>query len=143
MTGITGWHPALTGGSDPVPSLTLVLPPGLGTDQAARGIVAAVEQARASLTRRALHYQQRAEHAAIAGDHLSQALCRGQALASKHAVGTLDEAIMEVFGLWPQYERQMRPWLRKYRPPRTWTIRAMTRGLRVLAGRAVRAGGRR
>ena len=139
MTDIPGRRPALRGGYDPVPALTLVLPRHLDTDQAARGIVAAVGQARASLTRRARHYQQHARHSAMAADHLGQASNRGQALACEHAVGTLDEAVIEIFGLQEQYERQLQP-----RPPRyRRDAQAIAGRLRAFAARAVRARGRR
>ena len=97
---------------DPALSLVLVLPRGLGTDQAARGIAQVIGQVRTNLTLRALQFQQHAASRAAAGDTAGEALCRGQALASDHAAGTLDEAIVEVFGLWDQYERQIQPWLR-------------------------------
>jgi hypothetical protein len=136
MTDVPDRHPALTGGYDPVPALTLVLPRHLDTDQAARHMVAALEQARASLTRRALHYQQHARHSAIAGDHLGQAGNRGQALACEHAVGTLDEAVIEIFGLWEQYERQLQPRPPRYRPSGRRDAQAIAGRLRATAARA-------
>jgi len=103
---------ALSRDLDPALSLVLVLPRGLGTDQAARGIAQVIGQVRTNLAMRALQFQQHAASRAAAGDTAGEALCRGQALASDHAAGTLDEAIVEVFGLWDQYERQIQPWLR-------------------------------
>jgi hypothetical protein len=105
---------ALSHDHDLAPSLVLVLPRGLSTDQAARGIAQVIGQVRTDLTLRALQFRQHAASRATTGDAAGEALCRGQALASDHAAGTLDEAIVEVFSLWDQYERQIQPWLRLY-----------------------------
>jgi hypothetical protein len=99
-TGLSALH----GDLEPLLSLVLVLPRGLSTDQAARDIVQVIGQVRTDLAVRALQFQDHAADRAAAGDAAGEALFRGQALASNHAVGTLDEAVVEVFSLW-QYER--------------------------------------
>ncbi len=101
-----GQHPAL--GTDSGPgrpsALTLVLPPGLGSDEVVRELIRAIGEARTTLEQRASLFQQRVEEYAASGQPFSQALCRGQYLASWCAIAVIDEAITEAFGLWPHYE---------------------------------------
>jgi hypothetical protein len=109
---MNGTAPAVSRDLDPALPVIMVLPHGLSTDQTARGIAEVIGQVRTDLTLRALQFRQHAASRATTGDAAGEALCRGQALASDHAAGTLDEAIAEVFSLWDQYERQIQPWLR-------------------------------
>jgi hypothetical protein len=102
-------HPALIAAHDELPSLTLVLPAGLGKDQALPGLVQAIGQVRTDLAARARLFQQRAGECAASGDLPGQALCRGQVLASEHAASAIDEGIVGAFGLWEQYEREIHP----------------------------------
>ncbi len=105
----TSRHPALSTGGDDVPALTLVLPPGLGGDQLLAGLAEAIGQARAPMAARAQLFHHRAGQYAADGDQLGHALYRGQARGSEDAVGTIDETIIEVFGLWEQYWPQLSP----------------------------------
>jgi hypothetical protein len=98
--------PALITDHEPLPSLTLVLPPGLGKDQVLTGLAEAIGQVRADLAARAQLFQQRVEKYAARGDRLRQALCRGQVIGGEHAATALDEAIIGVFDLWDQYDTQ-------------------------------------
>ncbi len=100
-------HPALMAEHDALPSLALVLPAGLSKDQALQGLVQAIGQVRTDLAERVSRFQQRGEECAASGDQLSQALCRGQVLASEHAAAAIDEGIVGAFGLWEQYEREI------------------------------------
>jgi hypothetical protein len=100
-------HPALSAEPDELPSLTLVLPPGLENDQTLAALVRAVAEVRGGLAARSRQFQQLAEGHAARGDQVSQALCRGQALGTEHAASAIDEAIVEIFDLWPQYEAQL------------------------------------
>jgi hypothetical protein len=99
-------HPALSEDYDDVPSLTLVLPGGLSKDQILAGVVQAVGHARTEIAARAIQFRLLAEGDAFTGDAVSQALFRGQALGGENATAMIDEAIVEVFVLWDQYESQ-------------------------------------
>jgi hypothetical protein len=100
-------HPALITAHDDPPSLTLVLPGDLDHDQILAGLVQAISEVRTNLAVRVRQSQQGVERCAACGDQLGQALCRGQVLAHDHDASAIDEAIIEVFGLWPQYETQL------------------------------------
>jgi hypothetical protein len=103
----TDQHPALfTKHYDP-PTLTLVLPGDLDNDQVLKGLAQAIGEFRTNLAAQVQRSQQIVERDAARGDQLGQALGRGQVLAFGNAASTLDEAIIEVFGLWPQYQRQL------------------------------------
>jgi hypothetical protein len=97
-------HPALSTDHDTLPTLTLVLPPGLGKDQILASLAEAIGQVRTDVAARAHLFQRRGQEYAARGDQLEQALCRGQALGGEHAAATLDEAIIGVFDLWDQYQ---------------------------------------
>src|ERR1017187_6341616 len=103
----TDQHPALFTKHDDPPSLTLVLPGDLGNDQVLKGLAQAIGEFRTDLAARVQRFQQLVERDAARGDQLSQALCRGQVLAYGEAASVLDEAIIAVFDLWPQYQRQL------------------------------------
>ena len=100
-------HPALSAEPAELPSLTLVLPGGLDSDQVLTDLVQAIVQVRGGLAARVRQFQQLAEGYAARGDQVSQALCRGQALGGEHAASTIDESIIEIFDLWLQYEAQL------------------------------------
>jgi hypothetical protein len=100
-------HPALSYEPADLPSLTLVLPGGLEHDQTLSGLIQAITQARGGLAARIRQFRQLADGYAARGDPLRQALCRGQALGGEHAGIAIDEAIIEIFDLWPQYEAQL------------------------------------
>jgi hypothetical protein len=103
----TGQHPAQTAEPDQPHSLTLVLPAGLGHDQALTGLIQAITRARSAIGDRTRQFQQLAAGYAARNDQTSHALCRGQAMGSDHAAATIDEAIIEIFDLWPQYDTQL------------------------------------
>lgn len=100
-------HPALRTEHDDPPSLTLVLPGDLDNDQVLKGLAQAIGEFRTGLAAQVRRFQQLAEEHAARGDQLRQALCRGQVLAYGHDASTLDEAIVTVFDLWPQYQAQL------------------------------------
>jgi hypothetical protein len=100
-------HPALSADDDGLPSLTLVLPEHLGHDLTLQGMVAAVGKVRSGLAFRVQLFRDLQDNCAARGDELRRALCRGQVLAGVHAAALIDEAIVEVFGLWDQYEEQI------------------------------------
>jgi hypothetical protein len=103
----TDQHPALfTKHYDP-PSLTLVLPGDLDNDQVLKRLAQAIGEFRTNLAAHVQRSQQIVERDAARGDQLGQALGRGQVLAYGNAASTLDEAITEVFDLWPQYQTQL------------------------------------
>ena len=103
----TDEHPALfTKHYDP-PSLTLVLPGDLDNDQVLKGLAQAIGEFRTNLAAQVQRSQQIVERDVARGDQLGQALGRGQVLAYGHAASVIDEAIIEVFDLWPQYETQL------------------------------------
>jgi hypothetical protein len=95
--------PASPAGGGDVPPLALVLPPGLARDQVLAGLVEAVTLARAQLAARAQTFAQRAAN----GGQRDRELLRGQAMGSEDAAATIDEVIVEVFGLWEQYWPQL------------------------------------
>lgn len=101
-------HPALIIDHQGLPGLTLALPDGLEPGPLAGGLLKAFRQTRVALASRFLVFNMRAAEYAAGGDMLRQALCRGQALGAKCAMTTLDEEIIEAFGLWPQYEQSGR-----------------------------------
>ena len=103
----TDQHPALFTKHEDPPSLTLVLPGDLDNDQVLKGLAQAISEFRTDLATRVQRFQQLVERDAARGDQLGQALCRGQVLAYGEAASVLDEAIIEVFDLWPQYQRQL------------------------------------
>ena len=103
----TDQHPALFTKHDDPPSLTLVLPGDLDNDQVLKGLAQAIGEFRTNLAAQVQRSQQIVERDAARGDQLGQALGRGQVLAYGNAASTLDEAIIEVFDLWPQYQRQL------------------------------------
>jgi hypothetical protein len=86
-----------------VPGLTLVLPGGLDKDRVVAGLAEAIGRACATIAGRARLFRQRTGDCAARGNTLGQALFLGQALASEEAAEAVDEAIVEVFGLWGQY----------------------------------------
>ena len=100
-------RPALAADSYDLPSLTLVLPERLEHDLMLQGIVAAIGKVRTGLAFRAQLFRNLECNCAARGDELRRALCRGQLLAGAHAAAVIDEAIVEVFGLWDQYEEQL------------------------------------
>jgi len=100
-------HPALDTDHDDLPTLTLVLPPGLGQDDILSGLAAAIAQVRRDVAARIRRFQQRMHKCAAVGDELGLALCRGQVLGGEHAAAAIDEAIVAVFDLWRQYEAQL------------------------------------
>jgi hypothetical protein len=99
-------HPCLIGTHGELPRLMLVLPGDLDNDQAVTSLVQAISKVRADLAELTSRYQELAEKHAAAGDRLRQAQCRGQALATEHAVEAIDESIIGVFDLWEQYDDQ-------------------------------------
>ena len=103
----TDQHPALFTRHDDPPSLTLVLPGDLDNDQVLKRLAQAIGEFRTNLAAHVQRSQQIVERDAARGDQLGQALGRGQVLAYGNAASTLDEAITEVFGLWPQYQTQL------------------------------------
>ena len=103
----TDEHPALFTKHYEPPSLTLVLPGDLDNDQVLKRLAQAIGEVRTRLAAQVQRFQQVVERDAARGDQLGQALGRGQVLAYGNAASTLDEAIIEVFGLWPQYQRQL------------------------------------
>ena len=103
----TDQHPALITKHDDPPSLTLVLPDDLDNDQVLKGLAQAIGEFRTDLAAQVQRFQQIVERDAARGDQLGQALGRGQVLAYGHAASVLDEAIVTVFDLWPQYETQL------------------------------------
>lgn len=96
--------PALGTGPGDLPALTLVFPGRLGKDGTLTGLIEAIGQVRAVLSRRAGQSGCRAEQCAVRGDQAGQALYRGHLLANWSAIAAIDEAITAVFGLQPQYE---------------------------------------
>jgi hypothetical protein len=96
-------HPALSADPGDPPSLTLVLPAGLGTDQTLKGLAQAIGKARTDLAARAWRFRRLERDCAASGDQIRQALCRGQVRGAEHAAALIDEAVIEVFGLWDQY----------------------------------------
>jgi hypothetical protein len=103
----TDQHPALFTKHYEPPSLTLVLPGNLDHDQVLQRLAQAIGEFRTNLAAHVQRSQQIVERDAARGDQLGQALGRGQVLAYGNAASTLDEAIIEVFGLWPQYQTQL------------------------------------
>jgi hypothetical protein len=103
----TDQHPSLSTENADVPSLALVLPGHLGADETLASLTRAISQARAELARWARQCQDRVLACQASGDQLRQARCHGQVLAAEHAIAHLDESIIEKFGLWDQYERQV------------------------------------
>jgi len=93
--------------SDDPPSLTLVLPPGLGAHETLHGLAEAVSRTRADMVRWLELFRQRARACAARGDKLGEARCRGQILAAEHIIGHLDENLVEAFSLWDQYDQQI------------------------------------
>ncbi len=106
-----GQHPALatTTGPGHLSGLTLILPHGLGKDDVLAGLIRAIGEARATLEDRATLFWRRTEEYAASGQQPSQALCRGQHLASWAAISVIDEAITGASGLWPHYETAGQP----------------------------------
>jgi hypothetical protein len=100
-------HPALGSGDDELPSLTLVLPEHLGRDEVLQGLVMTITQVRFGLAARIQLFWDLASNCADRGDESRRALCRGQALGGARAAAAIDEAIVEVFGLWDQYDEQL------------------------------------
>jgi hypothetical protein len=103
----TDQHPALSAEPGELPTLTLVLPAGLTSGQALTGLTQAIAHVRGELAARTRQFQHLAAGYATRSDQHTQALCRGQALGSEHAASAIDEAIIEIFDLWPQYEAQL------------------------------------
>ncbi len=103
----TDEHPALFTKHYEPPSLTLVLPGDLDNDQVVKGLAQAIGEFRTDLAARVQRFQQIVERDAVRGDQLGQALGRGQVLAYGEAASVLDEAIVTVFDLWPQYQTQL------------------------------------
>jgi hypothetical protein len=99
-------HPAVDAEHGDLSSLTLVLPRHLKHDSLLQSLVRAIEQARINVADRVQLFLYLEDTYAASGDRLRQALCRGQALAGEHAAEALDEAIVETFDLWQQYEAQ-------------------------------------
>lgn len=100
-------HPASGAEADNTPSLTLVLPPHLASDDAVKGLVAVIEQLRCTQALRTRRFRQMAEEcAASGGREFRLGLLRGQASAAAEAAAAIDESVVEAFGLWPQYEAQ-------------------------------------
>ena len=104
-----GDHPAPRTDYLELPTLTLVLPPGLGRDVILTGLAAAIAQVRLELAARMRQFEQLKKECGTAGEDPRQALCRGQGLAFAHAASHIDEAIVEAFDLWRQYEAQLSP----------------------------------
>jgi hypothetical protein len=100
-------HPALSADDDGLPSLTFVLPEHLEHDLTLQGMVAAVGKVRSGLAFRVQLFRDLQDNCAARGDELRRELCRGQSLAGAHAAALIDEAIVEVFGLWDQYQEQI------------------------------------
>lgn len=100
-------HPALSAGDDGLPSLTLVLPEHLERDQVLLGLVTAITEVRFGLAARSQLFRDLENNCAARGDQPRRALCRGQALGGARAAAAIDEAIVEVFGLWDQYDDQL------------------------------------
>jgi hypothetical protein len=90
-----------------MPGLTLVLPAGLGKDRLLAGLAEAIASARATIAGRARLFRRRTGECAASGDPLGQVLCQGQVLAGEEAAATIDEALVETFELWDQYEAQL------------------------------------
>jgi len=88
-------------------TLTLVLPGHLDRDQMLRGLVEAIAQVRVVLANRACLFRNSEASWAADGDQIRQTQCHGEALATEEAVATIDEAIIEAFDLWEQYDAQV------------------------------------
>jgi hypothetical protein len=88
-------------------ALTLVLPEHLDRDQMLRGLVEAIGQIRVALANRTCLFRNWEDRWAAHGDQIRQSLCHGESLATEDAVLIIDEAIIEAFGLWEQFEAQM------------------------------------
>jgi hypothetical protein len=88
-------------------SLTLTLPGHLEHDRVLQGLALAIGQVRTGLARRTQLFRDLQDNCEVRHDQLRQALCRGQALASEQAASAIDEAIVEVFDLWGQYDAQL------------------------------------
>jgi hypothetical protein len=99
-----GHDPALRTDDYALPSLTLVLPGGLGKDETLQRLAQAIGQVRTTLDQRARVFEGRVRECTAEGNKLGQALCRGQVLANHAAAATIDEAITEVFDLWSQLD---------------------------------------
>jgi hypothetical protein len=99
-------HPALRTECANLYSLTLVLPEHLEQDQLLQGLVMAIVQIRTGLAWHSQFFEALQNNCAIRRDQVRQALCRGQALAYEQAATIIDEAIVEVFDLWGQYDAQ-------------------------------------
>jgi hypothetical protein len=117
--------PSLITGSEPVPSLTLVFPDALSKEQLLAGLADAVRRARRDLTINLEAFQWRMDYYAAQGDHVQQALCRGQVLGADNAIAKIDEAIIEAFGLWAQYDTQVPPPATPATPPPTSPVPQM------------------
>jgi hypothetical protein len=96
-------HPAVNADPGEPPSLTLLLPPDVDSDEMLKGLAQAIGQARTDLAARAWRFRQLERDCAADGDQIRQALCRGQVRGANHAAALIDEAVIEVFGLWDQY----------------------------------------
>jgi hypothetical protein len=123
----------------PSPRLTLVLPGHLEHDSVLQGLVRAIEETRTGVAGRVQLFLRLEECYAANGNQLRQALCRGQALAGEHAAAALDEAIVETFDLWHQYEAQDRA-LDQCITPAAMPARRRTGVIHRLALRRRRAG---
>jgi hypothetical protein len=103
-------HPAPAAEADNPPTLTLVLPPHLTSDDAITGLARVIEQLRRTQALRTRRFRQMAEEcAASGGQEFRLGLLRGQASAAAEAAAAIDESVIEVFDLWPQYEAQTPP----------------------------------
>jgi hypothetical protein len=99
-------HPVLAADHNDLPTLTLVLPSGLGTSQILEGLARAIGEVYADLAARDRQFQQLEDEYAERGNQFGKALCRGQALGCQRAVTAIGEAIIEAFDLWDQYPSQ-------------------------------------
>jgi hypothetical protein len=99
-------HPVLAADHGDLPTLTLVFPGGLDAGQVLDGLARAIGEVRAGLAARDRQFQQLEREYAERGNQFGKALCRGQALGCQRAATAIDEAIIEVFGLWEQYPSQ-------------------------------------
>jgi hypothetical protein len=100
-------HPALSARDDGLPSLTFVLPEHFERDEVLQGLVTAITQVRFGLAARVQLFRDLENNCAARDDQPRRALCRGQALGGMRAAAAIDEAIVEVFGLWDQYDEQL------------------------------------
>jgi len=102
---MTDQHPALITEDSGLPSLTLVLPGN--ADQVLTDLALAISKTHQTMAGWVEAFRRRRDECAASGDQLGQAMARGQVVTGEHVIDHLDENIVEVFGLWDQYDAQV------------------------------------